>query len=153
MKTCSKCGEEKSLAQFYRNKSAPDGYRADCKLCLKDNVTELRMARQENQQALMQAYGIKNALELRDARFRRLYNISLEQYVVMFEAQGGRCKICRQASDIALSVDHDHACCSERARSCGECIRGLLCSNCNKGLGNFQDNPEILRSALSYLAR
>ncbi len=35
MKRCSKCGEDKGLADFYRQKAAPCGYRAECKLCTK----------------------------------------------------------------------------------------------------------------------
>ena len=40
---------------------------------------------------------------------------------------------------------------SPRKRSCGRCIRGILCSNCNVGLGNFHDSPELLKAAISYL--
>jgi len=41
-----------------------------------------------------------------------------------------------------LAVDHDH--------KNGE-VRGLLCHRCNVGLGNFQDNPELLLKAYKYL--
>jgi hypothetical protein len=47
-------------------------------------------------------------------------------------------------------VDHDHACCPG-TRSCGKCIRGMLCNRCNTGLGMFLDDPNRLRHAASYL--
>lgn len=38
MKTCAKCGVEKSYTEFYARSGAPDGYRADCKDCCKAAV-------------------------------------------------------------------------------------------------------------------
>jgi hypothetical protein len=52
----------------------------------------------------------------------------------------------------AFAVDHDHSCCPGR-KACGKCIRGLLCANCNQGLGKFKDDPKLLRNAIDYLAR
>ena len=60
----------------------------------------------------------------------------------MFEAQGGLCAICRTAP--AAHVDHDH--------DTGE-VRELLCFNCNGGLGQFKDDPEVLRAAARYVER
>jgi 16S rRNA C967 or C1407 C5-methylase (RsmB/RsmF family) len=48
-------------------------------------------------------------------------------------------------------IDHDHGCCSGTG-SCGRCVRGLLCNRCNLMLGFANDQPEILRAALEYLA-
>jgi hypothetical protein len=58
----------------------------------------------------------------------------------MFEAQSGLCAICRTAP--ALHVDHDHA--------TGK-VRALLCFNCNGGLGQFKDDPAVLREAAEYV--
>lgn len=81
------------------------------------------------------------------------YNITPDDYHKMFESQGGVCAVCRVADPGGRGwhVDHDHACCPESAKSCGKCIRSLLCSNCNTGLGQFKDDPEILMSAIRYL--
>lgn len=49
-----------------------------------------------------------------------------------------------------LVVDHDHACCPGET-SCGECVRGLVCHNCNVMIGNAKDNPEILEQGAAYL--
>jgi hypothetical protein len=58
----------------------------------------------------------------------------------MFDEQGGLCAICREGK--AAHVDHDHA---------TGVVRGLLCFNCNGGLGNFKDQPERLHAAIGYL--
>jgi hypothetical protein len=73
---------------------------------------------------------------------KRAYGISEDQYQESFSAQGGKCAICRQAFPATPHVDHDH--------STGA-FRGLLCSNCNTGLGLLADDPQILRNALGYL--
>lgn len=64
----------------------------------------------------------------------------------MLAAQGGTCAICGKECDIHrnLAVDHDH----ESGK-----VRGLLCQNCNVGLGHFKDNPALLQQAIDYLRR
>ncbi len=80
------------------------------------------------------------------------YHVTPEHYAAMLEAQGGVCAVCRQvdSSGKELAVDHDHACCAV-PRSCGKCVRGLLCSRCNLGVGRFGDDPERIRAAATYL--
>lgn len=79
----------------------------------------------------------------------RSFGMSLEQYNDMLTAQGHVCRICgskeihsRAGTPRSLSVDHCH--------TTGE-VRGILCHNCNHGLGNFRDNPEFLRAAAQYI--
>lgn len=48
--------------------------------------------------------------------------------------------------------DHDHSCCSE-SPACGNCVRGVLCHKCNAVIGFANDDPEILKAAISYLER
>ena len=76
----------------------------------------------------------------------KLYKLTPEGYQQLLEAQGGVCAICKKPPlpGKKLAVDHDHA--------TGK-IRGLLCILCNSTLGYFQDNPETVRAALSYLLR
>ena len=80
------------------------------------------------------------------------YGLSIDSYMEIFNAQNGVCKICKnpELNGKRLSVDHDHACCSG-VKSCGQCIRGLLCSRCNKTLGMVEDNVEYLQSMIDYL--
>jgi hypothetical protein len=82
------------------------------------------------------------------------YGLTPESYSSMLDAQGGVCAICKRPEgahhSAYLKVDHDRSCCP-RHGSCGQCIRGLLCSNCNRGLGIFGDSPDVMRAAIAYL--
>lgn len=91
----------------------------------------------------------------RDSRLRRTYNISSETYEKIYESQGGLCAICgpysgRNGKTRNLSVDHDHSCCNG-PKSCGKCVRGLICDLCNKYLGLLRDNPEGFQRGIDYL--
>lgn len=102
----------------------------------------------------------RDRIKLRDRiRWLARYNLTPEAYAEMLEAQGGVCKICEQPEtqrnvngDIKmLAVDHDHACCPEPSRSCGLCVRALLCGRCNQILGKFGDDIGLLARAIIYL--
>ena len=75
----------------------------------------------------------------------RAYGITPERYEEILKLQNGVCYICSDTVKSRrgkLHVDHDH--------STGE-VRGLLCINCNRGLGNFRDSIELLKKAIEYL--
>jgi hypothetical protein len=75
----------------------------------------------------------------------RSYGITPEEYDALLASQGGGCAICGVAenpSGLRLPVDHDHA--------TGE-VRGILCSNCNSGIGMLGDNPDRVIAAAAYL--
>lgn len=83
------------------------------------------------------------------------YRLTLQRYEEILAEQGGTCAICSAESPGdyragRFHVDHDHACCPGD-KSCGQCIRGLLCRGCNTALGNFADDPARLRRAADYL--
>lgn len=90
--------------------------------------------------------------QIRDREFRKKYGIGLAEYKEMLAAQDGVCASCRRPETKVqfgtvrmLSVDHDH--------DTGK-VRGLLCGNCNAGIGYFgNDEPELLRAAADYLDR
>lgn len=89
----------------------------------------------------------------RDSQRRVKYGIEPEQYDAILAAQGGGCAICSTDSPGGSGgwhTDHDHACCPGQ-KSCGKCIRGLLCVNCNLALGQLKDDPALLRKAADYL--
>jgi hypothetical protein len=85
----------------------------------------------------------------RNSTLLRNYGIDQKRYLEMEKEQGGKCLICsctvsdpRNNKCKYLSVDHDH--------KTGE-VRGLLCHNCNRGIGYFLDNSELLISAAQYV--
>ena len=81
----------------------------------------------------------------------RMYNMSPDRYQRLYEAQGRHCATCPATGKARLlAVDHDHSCCPGRV-SCGRCVRGLLCSFCNKTLGHHRDRPEAFEAMADYL--
>lgn len=90
----------------------------------------------------------------KDKLFQRKYGISLSDYEEMHAAQDGRCAICSKFEKVRhriakgdvrnLCVDHDH--------DTGE-SRALLCGDCNRGLGMFCDDPDLLLKAAAYLQK
>lgn len=84
---------------------------------------------------------------IKNQNLQRNYNITVEQYDSLCRFQEGKCLICgTHQKDLKrpLVVDHDHE---------TEEIRGLLCANCNAGLGMFKDNIKILLNAIDYLRK
>jgi hypothetical protein len=79
------------------------------------------------------------------------YGKTPEQVQEMLKAQGSCCAICKTTDPGTKGwvVDHDHECCPG-TKSCGECIRGILCSRCNLGLGHFFE-PKTVLAAYNYL--
>ncbi len=76
-------------------------------------------------------------------QLKRKFGITLEQYNNMLEDQNHRCAVCKEIqTQKMLAVDHCHI--------TGR-IRGLLCENCNRGIGLLKDSPSILQSAIFYL--
>ncbi|MFI5862908.1 endonuclease domain-containing protein [Streptomyces sp. NPDC051546] len=86
----------------------------------------------------------------RVASLSNKYGISKERVVGLFGDEQGECEVCGTVSD--LNIDHDHGCCPGE-RSCGECVRGVLCGRCNRAIGLLRDDPDRLESAARYLRR
>ena len=78
----------------------------------------------------------------RKAHFKHKYNLTIEEYEKHAEAQGFKCAICQSPPETMLYVDHSHETME---------IRGLLCRECNAGLGFFKENPDTLRKAALYV--
>ena len=75
----------------------------------------------------------------------RLYGITVTEYERLFNEQNGVCAICQKDNGlIALCIDHDH--------NTNE-VRGLLCNLCNRGIGLFNDNPDLLNKAKLYVIK
>lgn len=90
-----------------------------------------------------------------ESKLLQNFKITEDEYQAMKSSQGGGCAICGCASSgiERLSVDHDHSCCPGKGLSCGKCVRGLLCADCNRAIGMMADDPLRLRAAASYLEK
>lgn len=152
IKKCSRCKTDKSVQDFTIDRARVDGLSPWCRTCCG------AAARTPQAKASR-----RNAEERRrqrdpdyDRRFNllRLYNLTIEQYRQMLDDQDGRCAICRCLPDTkALHVDHDHRCCPT-GRSCGRCIRALLCGRCNTAVGWIEKfGQDWNRNVTQYVAQ
>lgn len=85
----------------------------------------------------------------------RRHNLTRLQYEDLLRHQLHRCAICQSDTPQGVGtwhLDHDHRCCPGET-SCGKCVRAALCAKCNWGLGNFGDDPQVLRKAAEYLEK
>ena len=80
----------------------------------------------------------------KDRKLHYTYGIRIEEYNEMLSKQNGVCALCGNENSVnkEMNVDHNH--------TTGK-IRGLLCHNCNIGLGAFGDNIDKLFLAIKYL--
>ena len=160
-KQCNRCGDLKSVADFYKNPAGKGGLRPECKACTaaarrywyehnrEDEIARVREWQVENKDRVLESQRKRRQQpdrkrKDRDGYLRRKYGITLEQCEELLAAQGGVCAICgrQPRDDISLHIDHDH----ESGRN-----RGLLCFRCNNALGDFGDDYDTLLAALSYL--
>jgi hypothetical protein len=124
-KLCPSCRCEQPVGNFYRNRNI-------CKLCDKRKSRERYQANREELSQVIRA---------------RRFGMTVDQ-LAAFLAPG--CSICGSHEDVV--VDHDHGCC-DRDGSCGECLRGPLCRNHNRGLAYFEQSPGHLEEAMNYLRK
>lgn len=122
---CPDCQVIKPLDDSPRNRSARSGYVRYCKPC--HNVKS-----RENRE--------KHHGSTREYHLRRRYGIGQQEFEQLLAAQGGVCGIC--GAERPEHVDHDHV---------TGYVRGVLCFNCNGGLGHFRDDRGRLDKAIAYL--
>lgn len=134
MKLCKKCQILKPLTEFSQKNATgrKPSLQPRCKTCSAQATKEWHQ---------------KNLQTKRDRYLQNTYGISENEYLGMLLAQHNSCKICnKEFSDTwgpdSPVVDHCH--------THGH-VRGILCNECNRGLGYFRDNPEALRKAAEYL--
>lgn len=151
MKKCSKCGTEKPLDGFHRDRGNKDGLYAYCKECACAKTAAWKQANPERSKEAQRASRQKRPRVYRNKKLLWTFGITLEQYEQMEAAQGGVCAVCKQPEREVhprsgklrnLAVDHNHE---------TGAIRGLLCNACNRGIGLLNDNPDLLETAAKYL--
>lgn len=87
-------------------------------------------------------YIIRHKRTERKSNLMRCYRLSVEGRNKLIASQQGNCAICGDKLGDALHVDHCHK---------TKVVRGMLCFKCNNGLGLFNDDIDLLSSAVSYL--
>ena len=127
MKTCRVCRQQRPIERFYLT---PSGNPRN--VCIPCFAAQSKLWKQTHPEAVLRI----------NRRYR--YDLEPEDYNRLLAAQEGVCAICRQPCPTGrpLSVDHD-------ADSLQ--VRGLLCFNCNTGIGKFYHSPELLKAAVVYL--
>lgn len=88
----------------------------------------------------------------RKSHLKNTFNMTLEGFSKLFAKQHKCCAGCgsKHHRGNGWNIDHDHACCPGK-KSCGKCIRGILCAQCNKALGMLRDNVKTLLRLARYL--
>lgn len=134
-KECRKCHNTKPLEEFYPSKIGKYGRLSLCKMCERERVNTwiAKKGKKEKHRRKMYTLAFK-------------YGLTETEYYDKLIEQNHKCLICgvdeAESTHRTLAVDHCHA--------TGK-IRGLLCGMCNKGLGHFKDNKELLLKAVAYL--
>lgn len=169
-KVCSDCQKEKPASDFYPHKGHSDRLASKCSVCdsarkrvqylgrrekvllqqklRRDANPDVKMRQRKNGRAYYYRLKLENPDKLLLSHRRQKckgYGITLEEFDALKTKQSGVCAICFRpvrGGRGELRIDHDH--------TTGK-IRGLLCHHCNLGLGQFEDSPEFLKSAISYL--
>lgn len=140
-KPCSVCREWLDISNFRKNKTLRCGLHSQCNKC----ECKGRNAHRKTFVAIgVNVQKKENILK---------FGITVEDYLNMIKVQDNKCAICnKEESTInpktgkvkTLSIDHCH--------STGK-IRELLCGHCNRGLGSFRDDLEIMKKAILYLEK
>ncbi len=147
MKQCSNCKVEQPDGAFYKRADRLGALHSWCIKCM----IELRRSRNPEIAEYQRKHraGRDEEAKKADKDYQLWYkfNITLDDYNALLEEQGGVCAVCKKPptkdnSRGTLAVDHDHL---------TGTYRGLLCTNCNTGIGSFFDDPTLLENAAEYL--
>jgi hypothetical protein len=153
-KICLICEKEKPFDEFAKSTQRSQGRGSYCKPCDNARKKKWKEENAEHARKYMQAYQKKwrqdNPDKVREydrrGSLKKNYGITDVEYDLLLEKQGGCCAICRKAKGDSrgylMPVDHNH--------ETNE-IRGILCPQCNFGLGQFNDSVSLLVSAINYL--
>ena len=76
-----------------------------------------------------------------------------ERFDIYWEEQEGRCAICQREVSRETESHHTDKAYADHKHIEPPLPRGILCVNCNLGLGNFQDSPELMKAAIAYVKK
>ena len=138
---CNRCFSEKLLTEeyFYKHKNTKNKFTKQCKDCI---AKDTKTYREKNAAVVL----LKKKAQWVRLNFKR----TTEWYEETLSSQGGHCALCEaKPSGRRFQVDHDHNCCptdKTHRKTCGECVRGLLCEHCNTELGFLEHLMKDLRN-------
>lgn len=151
LKHCTRCEQILPVSSFgaYTKYGNKHYFNSACKTCVAREVREYRRAHPAEVSASKKKRRLKDRVNM--------YGITESRLAEMFASQNKSCAICGTTTPGGRhggtwSIDHDHKCCASY-KSCGRCVRGVLCFKCNHGLGSFKDNVSVLRKAADYLEK
>lgn len=114
-----------------------------CRPCWAAYMREYNSKNVEKTRERHRLWKINNPESYKNSHLKTMFGITLEEYNILFEEQGGVCAICSSPPKRKmLAVDHCH--------TTGK-VRGLLCSNCNTSLGLVKEDPDILLQMINYI--
>lgn len=140
---CPKCQLNKPLRDFHKCNNRKNKLQLWCKQC------GLEVKRKQYKEGRAKDVKILARKDL----LKRNYGLTLEEYHQLFINQKGKCAICNKPETQrscpkgkidSLRVDHDHKTSK---------IRGLLCSKCNFGISQFNDDIKLMERAINYLKK
>lgn len=155
---CTSCQNVKAFEEFHRRPRNKSGWDSICKSCSNTNQRAWRTRNPDKVKIYTSRHleksrqdPIAHSAKIREGHLKK-YGLTIESYNKMLESQDGACFTCKkpEPADRALAVNHDHSCCPGES-SCGKCVRALLCTKCNQGIGQADERIEILESWIAYL--
>lgn len=175
-RACRTCKIAKPPSGFYKDSRYPKGD-IHCADCRRAKVKKWRDANIEKARLVSKISNAKNPTRAREAarrwhienrerhlaymahrrkffndaivssKLKTAFGITLADYNTVLSAQGGVCAICGKTPEQnkrRLAVDHCHN---------SNKVRGLLCGNCNRGIGYFKDSIQFLQTAIKYIRK
>lgn len=148
-KVCGRCRADKPVSEFYAERRNRDGLKGHCKACRNKGTNAGYRSWYDKLPEGRSSYTRRYSLMSK-------FGITPEQFDEMLDGQGGVCAICKEppapgGRPFHVDHDHDHDCCPSAVKTCGRCIRGVLCESCNFGLGQFKDSVDALLNAVQCL--
>ena len=146
-KQCTSCKLVKPLDDFpVVGVRAPGKRRAACKECKRAAARKAHLMRvTDYDEYLERRRNLKNI---------RKYGMSTSERSNFIKMRGNVCEACGCSAEESfggsLCIDHDHSCCPTE-KTCGKCIRGVLCYHCNLAVGYLRDDPVRTRRLAEYL--
>jgi hypothetical protein len=178
-KLCTKCNLERPITDFRKDQYNRNGYHPHCRSCYNESQRKYRSKNKEKLNKTASEYYAQNSERIQTMRKLRrggkttnhlhseksssiqskngwqriverkwkangILDMTYQRYETMLESQNYSCSICskKHTDDKKLHVDHCH--------TTGK-VRGLLCNNCNNGIGKLKDSTELLEKAINYL--